>query len=173
MSESKSPKSIFKIKNSSFSKREQVYQPKTNSKVEAKTTSKFSQRQHFKSTTDTSYAESYVSKPKIDFAPQKPNFPNLTKKQTMEASYEKGIASRKNIDHCLEGKGKIYQSSKYSKDQINEAYEKYVNTSSNGSSSSKDSTILVKAWKPVIKAQMISGEVYGWIQIYGSAGPDG
>ncbi|XP_023752546.1 uncharacterized protein LOC111900907 [Lactuca sativa] len=72
---------------------------------------------------DTSYAESFVSKPKIDFVPLKPNFPNHTKKQTLKALHEKGITSRKNIDHWLKGIGKIYQPSKYSKDQINEAYE--------------------------------------------------
>ncbi|KAL7618630.1 hypothetical protein Lser_V15G03678 [Lactuca serriola] len=107
---------------------------------------------------NTSYVDSYVAKPKVDFVPQKPNFPNYTKKETMRTSREKGIASRKNIDHWLEGKGKIYQSNKYSKEQINEAYEKYVNTSSNGSSSSKDSNISVKAWRAVSKAKTVQSQ---------------
>ena len=76
----------------------------------------------------------------------------------MRMSREKGITSRKNIDHWLEGKGKIYQSNKYSKEQIHEAYEKYVNTSSNGSSSSKDSNILVKSWRPVTNAKTVQSK---------------
>ena len=65
------------------------------------------------------------------------------------------MSSRKNIDHWLEGKGKMYQLRKYSEEQIHEAYEKYVNSSSNGSSSSKDSNVSVKTWKPVVKAKVV------------------
>ena len=47
----------------------------------------------------------------------------------------------------------MYQSSKFSKEQIHEAYDKYANPSMNGSSSSKESNITVKSWKPVTKAK--------------------
>ena len=47
----------------------------------------------------------------------------------------------------------MYQSSKFSKEQIHEAYDKYANPSTNGSSSSKESNILVKVWQPVTKAK--------------------
>ncbi|CAI9293888.1 unnamed protein product [Lactuca saligna] len=68
------------------------------------------------------------------------------------------MTSRKNIDHWLEGKGKMYQSNTYSKEQIHDAYEKYVNTSSSGRSSSKDSNISVKAWRPVTKAKPVQSQ---------------
>ena len=176
MSESESTKNVFKAKNASFSKTQQSSQSnQTRSEINKQTkfskvsetnkTRDFSkrsnsnqkviQRQSFKSKVDTSYAYSYVTKPKVDFVPQKPNFPNYTKKETMRTYREKGMTSRKNVDHWLEGKGKIYQSNKYSKEQIHEAYEKYVNTSSNSSSSSKDSNISVKVWRPVTKAKTV------------------
>ena len=100
----------------------------------------------------------FRQKSNVDFIPQKPNFPNSTKKQLPKVSFVKVISSRKNIDHWLEGKGKMSQSSKYSKEQIQEVYEKYVNTYSNGSSSSKDSNISIKAWKLVVKAKTIQSQ---------------
>ena len=107
---------------------------------------------------NTSYAESFINKPKFYFISQKPNFPNNTKKQTLKASHAKGITSRKNIDHWLEGRGKVYQSSKFSEEQIKEAYEKYVNTSSNRRSSSKDLNISIKSWRPVTKPKIVQSQ---------------
>lgn len=56
-----------------------------------------------------------------------------------------------NIDHWLEGKGKIYQSAKYSQQQIKDAYEKYLNESSCGSSTSKETNLVVQKSRPVSK----------------------
>ncbi|XP_052621689.1 uncharacterized protein LOC128127279 [Lactuca sativa] len=58
-----------------------------------------------------------------------------------------------NLYHSLEGKGKIYQSGKFSQQQIKDAYEKYVNESSSGRSSSKDSTPFVQTWRPKLKVK--------------------
>ena len=56
-----------------------------------------------------------------------------------------------NIDHWLKGKGKSYQTGKFSLQQIKNAPEMYLNEISNVSSSSKDSTSSFKAWRPVSK----------------------
>ncbi|XP_052627545.1 uncharacterized protein LOC128134134 [Lactuca sativa] len=99
MSDSKSTKIAFKAKNASFSKyqkssqsnqtrSERNKQTKFSKVSETNKTREFSkrsninqkviQRQSFKSKVDTSYAYSYVTKPKVDYVPQKPNFPNYT-----------------------------------------------------------------------------------------------
>ena len=82
----------------------------------------------------------------MNFIPQKPNFSNPSTKQPSKVSYTKGCLEMNNTNHWLEGKGKSFQSGKYSHQQIKEAYEKYLNESSNGSFSSKDYIPSVKAW---------------------------
>ena len=58
----------------------------------------------------------------------------------------------KNIDHWLDGKSKRFQSAKFSQEVIKEEYEKYLNESSNGSSSSQESNISIKQWKALPKS---------------------
>ena len=54
------------------------------------------------------------TKPNVKFTPQKPNFPNPSVNKPSKVSYIKGHSDMNNLDHWLEGKGKIYQSGKFS-----------------------------------------------------------
>lgn len=154
VSENKSTKQVFQSKyemnnQSKFSKVSKTTLSRNNfQKKDEKQFSLNSKSQLFQTPVSRTYRESYLSNPKVDFIPQNPNFPNHTKKQTLKFPYEKGITPKRNIDHWLEGKGKMYQSSKFSNEQIHKAYEKYVNTSLNGSSSSKDSNIYIYISNP-------------------------
>ena len=165
-----------KMRSTNFSKRRKVFKEKSKSQIFEEKSASFSNKnskvsngikstipriffqkkvgnQTSKFQNKTSYHESYLSKPKVDYVPNSAKCYNPLKKQADKVSYAKGITTKRNIDHWLEGKGKIYQSSKFSKEQIHEAYDKYANPSTNGSLSSKESNISVKVWQPVTRAK--------------------
>ena len=71
--------------------------------------------------------------------------------QPLKASYIKGQSDINSLDHQLDNKGKIYQSRKYSQQQIKDAYEKYLDESSSGSSSQKESNPSIQTWRPILK----------------------
>ena len=48
------------------------------------------------------------------FKPTQPQFSNPVSKQQVKALFSKGKSDVKNINHWLEGKGKPYQSGKFS-----------------------------------------------------------
>lgn len=102
-------------------------------------------QKRFQSQNKTVFSKQYFEKLNVsakrymEFKPKEPNFPNPSSKQKSKASYVKGKTDVKNISHWLEGKGKSFQPGKFSQEQIKHAYEKYLNESSNGSSSSKES----------------------------------
>ena len=50
----------------------------------------------------------------------------------------------------MEGKGKRFQFGKFSQERIKDAYEKYLNESSNVSSSSKESNPSVQKWREIL-----------------------
>ncbi|XP_052624916.1 uncharacterized protein LOC128132402 [Lactuca sativa] len=89
----------------------------------------------------------------VNFTPKQPKFPKPAAKQFSKVSCVKGNSYVKNINHWLEGKEKSFQSTQFSQQQIKEAYEKYFNESSNGSSS-KDSQHTGKQWRPISKAKV-------------------
>ena len=60
----------------------------------------------------------------------------------------------KNLYHWLEGKGKQYQSWKFSQEEIMIAYEIYLNDLTSGSSSSKESNPIIQKWKAVPKEKV-------------------
>lgn len=61
------------------------------------------------------------------FEPKNPHFQNHDSKQKMKASFAKGRSDVRNINHWFEGKGKQYQSGKYSQEEIQSTYEMYLN----------------------------------------------
>ena len=70
------------------------------------------------------------------FTPNQPSFRNPVSKQWIKALFVKGKSDAKNINHWLEGKGKSYQSGRFSQEEIKFAYESYLNMSQTKSSSS-------------------------------------
>ena len=87
----------------------------------------------------------------MKFSPKQPNFPNPSDSKPTKVSYTKGKSDVYTINNWLEGQGKQYQNGKSSKQQIKIAFDKFVNESSIGSSSSHDSQVPVQKWKPVMK----------------------
>ena len=87
----------------------------------------------------------------MKFSPKQPNFPNPSVSKPTKVSYTKGKSDVSTINHWFEGKGKKYQSGKFSEEQIKSAFDKYTNNSSTESTSSNNSQVPVQKWKPVIK----------------------
>ena len=86
-----------------------------------------------------------------NFHPNNQIFPNPSITKPTKVSYTKGKSDVYTINNWLEGQGKQYQNGKFSKQQIKTAFDKFVNESSTGSSSSHDSQVPVRKWKPVMK----------------------
>ena len=156
---SKDPKISFSTKAQHFSKKFQ------NQNVENRFSNQkknFQQRYIPKTTItnkfDGSNTHKFCSNSNLDFVPQKPNFPNPSVQHPSKVLYTKGFSQAKNIDHWLEGKGRMYQSRNYSQQQIKDAYEKYVNTSSTGSLSSNDLNVSIKKWRVVVKATHVKSQ---------------
>ena len=98
------------------------------------------------------------AKPK--FLPKQPKFPNSSISKPTKVLYTKGKSDVYTINNWLEGQGKQYQNGKFSKQQIKTAFDKFVNESSTGSSSSHDSQVPVQKWKPVVKVvKVVKDEV--------------
>ena len=98
------------------------------------------------------------AKPK--FSPKQPNFPNPSISKPTKVSYTKGKFDVCTINSWLEGQGKQYQNGKFSEQQIKTAFDKFVNKSTTGSSSSHDSQVPVQKWKPVMKvANVVKDEM--------------
>ena len=91
--------------------------------------------------------------PSAKFTPQKLNFPYPSTHKANKVSYTKGSSEVQTKNHWLEVKGKKYQLRKFSQNQIRKSYEQYLNDSSSGSSSSRESNIPIQKWQPISKVQ--------------------
>lgn len=78
------------------------------------------------------------------FKPKQLHIQNPDLKQKVKDSFVKGKTKMKNVNHWIDGKGKPYQSRKFSQEEIRYAYESYLNESQTGSSSSMESNPLVR-----------------------------
>ena len=87
----------------------------------------------------------------MKFSPKQPNFPNPSVSKPTKVSYTKGKSDVSTINRWFEGKGRKYQSGKFSEQQIKNPFDKFANNSSTASSTSHNSQVPVQKWKPVIK----------------------
>ena len=116
--------------------------------------------QNVRTSTNNSPILNDKTQSKTKFSPKQPNFPNPSISKPTKVSYTKRKYDVYTINNWLEGKGKQYQNGKFSEQQIKTAFDKFVNKSTTGSSSSHDSQVPVKKWKLVMKvANVVKDEM--------------
>ena len=91
----------------------------------------------------------------MKFSPKQPNFPNPSISKPTKVSYTKGKSDVSTINHWFEGKGKKYQSGKFSEEQIKSAFDKFTNNSSIESTSSQIRKFRFKNGNQLSKMRML------------------